>query len=337
MAMLWALFTVLAGGAQTLRNAMQRDLIEKLGVVGATHVRFLFGLPFALVFLAAMRLATGEPLPALRGGQWPMVLLAAGAQIIATALMLAAMRSKSFAVATAYTKTEPIIIALFGLVFLGERHGVQMALAILLATSGVLLTAIPRQDSAFSWQGLGFGLSSAAFFAVSALAFRSAIHALPTGGFGIRASTILVLGLFFQALLLSIWLLLCDRPVLIAIVRNWRRSLLAGFMGALASQFWFLAFALASAAAVRTLALVEVFYARIVSGRMFKDVPDPREGLALVLIVAGGGAAAPGLITPPLITPPLRAAARAAAERRRFHPRWKRFRRSPRSGPRRHR
>ena len=56
-------------------------------------------------------------------------------------------------------------------------------------------------------------------------------------------------------------------------------------MGALASQLWFLAFALASAAMVRTLALVEVFYARIISGRMFKEVPTGREGLGLLLIV----------------------------------------------------
>ncbi|MCZ8262181.1 MAG: EamA/RhaT family transporter, partial [Beijerinckiaceae bacterium] len=58
-------------------------------------------------------------------------------------------------------------------------------------------------------------------------------------------------------------------------------------MGAFASQFWFLGFALASAAQVRTLALVEVFFARLVSGKMFSEVPTRREGLGLVLIVAG--------------------------------------------------
>ena len=38
--------------------------------------------------------------------------------------------------------------------------------------------------------------------------------------------------------------------------------MLAGFMGAFASQFWFLAFALTAAANVRTLALVEVLFAQ---------------------------------------------------------------------------
>ena len=48
---LWAVFTVIAAFAQTLRNAMQRELTTSLGTVGATHVRFLFGLPFVLIFL----------------------------------------------------------------------------------------------------------------------------------------------------------------------------------------------------------------------------------------------------------------------------------------------
>ena len=52
-AVLWIPFTLLAAAGQTARNAMQRELTAALGTVGATHVRFLFGFPFALIFLAA--------------------------------------------------------------------------------------------------------------------------------------------------------------------------------------------------------------------------------------------------------------------------------------------
>ena len=62
-AMLWAVFTLIAAAAQTARNAMQRELTATLGTVGATHVRFLFGFPFALILLAGVMLATGEGLP----------------------------------------------------------------------------------------------------------------------------------------------------------------------------------------------------------------------------------------------------------------------------------
>ena len=51
----------------------------------------------------------------------------------------------------------------------------------------------------------------------------------------------------------------------------WRPSVFAGFMGALASQFWFLAFALATAASVRTLALVEVLFAQAISHFVFRQ------------------------------------------------------------------
>ena len=286
--MLWALFTVIAAASQTLRNALQRDLTAKLGVVGATHVRFLFGFPFALVFLGLMRLGTGEAIPSVSLSILPIVAIAALAQIGATGLMLAAMQSKSFVVTTAYTKTEPVLVALFGLVFLGEHLTLGMASAILIATAGVLLTAWPKEGMKdWSLPALSLGLASAALFAVSAVAFRAAIHALPSGGFGIRASTILAAGLLFQSVSLSIYLAVTNRAALVAILRLWRPSLVAGFMGAFASQFWFLGFALVPAAKVRTLALIEVFFARIVSGKMFSEKPSPREGAGLVLIVIG--------------------------------------------------
>ncbi len=230
--MLWAVFTVLAAAAQTARNAMQRDLVERVGVVGATHVRFLFGFPFALVFLAGMSWLTRDAVPEIPKHVLPVVLGAALSQIAATGLMLQAMRLKSFTVATAYTKTEPVLVALFGLVFLGEMLSPMAFSAIGIATVGVLLTAWPaKKGEGWSMEALGYGLVSAAFFALSAIGFRAGIHALPAGGFAIRASTVLALGLFMQASLLTIYLAILDRPALRAIISAWKPSLFAGFMG----------------------------------------------------------------------------------------------------------
>ena len=58
-------------------------------------------------------------------------------------------------------------------------------------------------------------------------------------------------------------------------------------MGAFASEFWFLAFAIASAANVRTLALVEVLFAQGVAKFVFKQPTTMREGLGIVLVVVG--------------------------------------------------
>ena len=78
-----------------------------------------------------------------------------------------------------------------------------------------------------------------------------------------------------------------EREVLFAIARAWRPSLFAGFMGALASQFWYLAFAIATAASVRTLALVEVLFAQAISRFVFGQPTSRREAAGIVLIVVG--------------------------------------------------
>jgi uncharacterized membrane protein len=57
-------------------------------------------------------------------------------------------------------------------------------------------------------------------------------------------------------------------------------------MGAIASLFWFLAFAIATAAKVRTLALIEVPFAQIVSGKIKQKV-SLREYAGMGLVIAG--------------------------------------------------
>ena len=283
---LWAVFTVIAAAAQTVRNATQRELTAQLGTVGATHVRFLFGFPFALVFLAAVLIATGADLPRPPPVFWPWVIDGALAQIAATALMLAAMNDRSFVVVYAYIKTEPVQVALFGLVFLGDAVTPAMAAAILIATTGVVVMAL-KPGTALDVRATLLGLAAGAMFALSAIGYRGAILSLGGPSYVLAATFTLAVGLLGQSIVLSLYLWLRDPVVLTAIVRHWRPSLFAGFMGALASQFWFLAFALASAASVRTLALVEVLFAQAIARFIFKQAMRPREALGIVLIVLG--------------------------------------------------
>ena len=283
---LWVLFTLIAAAAQTVRNATQRELTAQLGTVGATHVRFLFGFPFALVFLAGVTIALHAWPPSPPPIFWPWAALGALAQIAATALMLAAMSDRSFVVVYAYIKIEPVQAALFGLVFLGDTVSIGMAAAILIATAGVVLTAL-KPGAAMDLRATWLGLAAGAMFALSAVGYRGAILSLATSSYVIAATFTLTIGLLIQAGLLSLYLWLRDPTVLRAILRAWQPSLFAGFMGALASQFWFLAFALAAAASVRTLALVEVLFAQAISRFVFKQATTAREGMGIVLIVIG--------------------------------------------------
>ena len=284
---LWVLVTLMASSAQTLRNAMQRDLIGALGAVGAAQVRFLFGLPFAVLFLAGMLAATGLDAPPLKLANLLWTAFGAFSQVIATALMLAAMRTRSFVVAVAYTKTEPAQVALFGPVAFNETPTRSLIAAIAFAMIGVgLMSVRSRKELVSDWRSTAYGLASATFFAFAAIGFRSAVIGVETPSRALAASMILVVGLAIQSATLGLYLGVVDRAGARAILAAWRSSLFAGFMGALASQFWFIAFALTDAARVRTLALIEVPMAQVVSLKLFREPPSLRDGLGMALIVA---------------------------------------------------
>jgi drug/metabolite transporter (DMT)-like permease len=265
---LWAVFTIVAAFAQTLRNAMQRELTATLGTVGATHVRFLFGFPFALVFLGAIVLVTGLPLPRPVWAFWPWVLVGAFAQVAATALMLAAMGERSFVVTIAYIKTEPVQVALFGLLFLGDTVTWPMMAAILVATAGVLLMSTKPGGMVGGIKPTLIGLASGGMFALSAIGFRGAILTLHLPAYAMAATFTLTVGIALQAVLLSLYLGLRTPQVL----RN-----------------IFLTFALATAASVRTLALIEVVFAQIVARVAFGQRTSSREVMGMLLVAAGVG------------------------------------------------
>ena len=284
---LWAAFTLSASAAQTARNVMQRELTGALGALGASQVRFLFGLPFAILFFVGLRLATGVAAPAIGPAAAGFIVMGALAQIGGTALMLAAMRERSFVVVIAFTKTEAAQVALYALLFLGETPTVTLIGAIALATIGVFLMAGSGAEAARAgWRPIAMGLASATFFAFAAVGFRGAVTRMETPSIAMAATTVLVAGLAVQTAVLLVWLALFDRPGLKAILALWRASLVAGFMGALASQLWFVAFALTDAARVRTLALVEVLFAQAASQKLFRERPSRREWLGMALIVA---------------------------------------------------
>lgn len=285
--MIWVPVTLVAALAQTGRNAAQSGLTKVIGTLGATQVRFVFGLPFALAFLALVALVTGEA-PPFPGGAFGFVALGAVAQIGATALMLVTMGRANFAVTTAWLKTEPVVVALVSALVLGEVPSGASLAAIAVAVAGVLVMTVKPGTPLGELRAAGTGLVAAGLFGLSAVAFRGAILGLE-GGYLIRTSTALCWSLALQSGMLLVWLGLFDRAALGASFRVWRSSLWAGFLGAFASQFWFLGFAMTSAAHVRTLALVEVIFAQGIAMRRGQRL-TARQLLGMALVLAGVGA-----------------------------------------------
>lgn len=284
---LWIPVTVWAAFAQTVRNAAQRSLTAELGTLGATLVRFLYGLPFAILWLFLVVFHTGEskPAPTIVFICW--VLLGSVSQIVATALLLRTMQERNFALGVAYSKSEILLVALFGLAFLGDPITAPLIFAVASGTLGVLLLSPQGLTMGWATRPALLGLASGAGFALSAVGYRGATLALPDASFLMAAAFTLVAAQLLQTALLGGWLLARAPAVVGRALRAWRRSLLAGFMGAAASAGWFTAFAIEPAAQVRTLGLVELVFSYAVSRKLFRERLSRLELAGMALLALG--------------------------------------------------
>jgi drug/metabolite transporter (DMT)-like permease len=292
----WIPITIGAALAQTLRNAAQRHLTGDLGALGATLVRFFYGLPFAAAWLAVawLAVADGRPLPAVTPTFLGWTLIASLSQIAATALLLRCMQERNFALGVAYAKTELIQVAIFGLVLLGDRVSLVTVAAILVATAGVVLVSLPAGDRSLAAIARGWtsraallGIGSGAAFGIAAVGYRGAALALDTPSIVLAAAYSLVWAQTLQTILLGGWLAWRQPPVVVAVLRAWRVSMLAGAMGAIGSACWFTAMALEPVANVRTLGLIELYFSYLVSRRFFRERLRPAELVGFVLLALG--------------------------------------------------
>jgi len=290
--LLWIPSTLVAGSAQVLRNGMQARLTREIGTLGATQVRFVYGLPFALIFWLAAWAIVGGSLPRFTDASIGYALLGAVTQIAATALMLIAMAQRAFGVAYAYIKTEPVLVALFGVLLLGDHLDLLAWLGIVVTTAGILVISVdPRGWGSLvtEWKPMAIGIASGAFFGLASVAFRGAIVAMDGGGPFLRALTVMVVVLIVQCLLLGAWLAMRDRAAFFGSLRLWRQSIGAGFMGALATACWNVALSLTIAANVRTLGVGEMPIAGWLNHRISGTPLTSREWAGTLIVMAGIG------------------------------------------------
>ena len=291
---LWIPITIAAAFFQNVRSATQKHLKGVMGTTGATFVRFGFGVPFALLFVAGLNLFAGYALPAPNTAFVAWTLLGGATQIGATFLLIHLFSYRNFAVGTAYSRTEPAQAALFGLMFLGERVTTGVLAAIAISVVGVMLISVARVK--LSWRNLfasmasrnaAIGLASGTLFGIAAVAYRAASLSLGGPNFMMQAAVTLAATIVFQAAAMLVWMLWRDRPELGRIARAWRPSLLVGFVGATASFGWFMAMTLQQAAAVKALAQIEMLFTFASSIYFFKETINAAETIGCALIVFG--------------------------------------------------
>jgi drug/metabolite transporter (DMT)-like permease len=285
--MLWIPVTIAAACLQTGRNALQRDLIGPAGLAGATLVRFLFGLPFALALAAAALSFAPGYRPHLEAEFWIACAAGAAAQVAATAALLAAMRRAGFALGTVFQLSGIPLAGLIGLA-LGDRLSPWRWLGLGLTCAALAVLAWPRRErQAGGALAALMGLAAGLGFAVAANAYRQAALGLGGGHAFVAAQITLVSVQGLQSAVLIAGLAAFDRPALAAVVRSWRASLGAGALATAASSLWFTAFALAPARPVRAVGAIEAPVAAAIGRHRFAERPSVRQLLASAAVLAG--------------------------------------------------
>lgn len=291
MPLAWIPITVTAAAAQALRTALQRHLKGRLSTNGAAFTRFLFGMPFAVVYLGLLLAGGVGELPVPGTAFWFWVLLAGLSQIVATSVQLHVMAARNFAMGVAYAKTEVVQAAVFEVVFLGAVVTGPGALGIALATFAIMVMSLVRTArpgwgllAGWSEPTALLGLAAGGLFGIAAVGFRAASISLEHPSAYLAAAFTLVVSTAVQTVVMGVFLAVGERGELRRVFQHAPTGALVGAASALGSACWFTAFTLQIAAYVRTLGLVELVFTLLISLYAFRERPSRAELLGLALL-----------------------------------------------------
>ena len=286
--LLWIPATIAASALQVARNGLQRGLVPSAGPWGATLVRFLFGLPFSIVFVLLAAFFTPAARPHFTEAFWIGATTGAATQVLATAALLVAMRRAGFAVGTALQQSSLPLAAILGLIIFHDQLTAFAWTGVAITTAGLAVLTWPKGATGEKpLSGAMFGLVSGLFFGFSLNAVRHATMAMEPHHPVYAAVASVAVVQAMQASVLTLWLALRDRKALAAVAKGWRESLLAGLCGACASAGWFFALALAPAAPVRAVGVIEAPFAAVAGRRFFAEKLHARQILAGVAVIIG--------------------------------------------------
>ena len=291
---IWLPATLIAGATQAWRTAVQRRVSQSLSVNGAGLVRYLYGLPFALLLLGGYRLLSGGQMPS-PDPKFLLFCIGGGlAQIIATNLLIMAFAHRNFVVGTAYSKTEAVQGAIMSFLLMGERLSPLAWAGIGCGVMGVMLlsTGGKRMGPADFLKALGqpaaqTGIASGFFFALTAIGIRRATQEVGGPDPVMAALIVLVVTVTLQTLMQGSWLLLREAGEMRKVIASWRVSGQVGMLSAVGSACWFTGFATAPVALVRIVGQIEVAFT-LGFGHFYLSERMSRSEIMGLLLVVGG-------------------------------------------------
>jgi drug/metabolite transporter (DMT)-like permease len=289
---LWIPLTIGAAFFQNIRSALQRHLSGKISTLGAAYVRFLYALPIALIYLYGLSTYLDQPLPDISPEFLMYSLLGGICQILFTVFLLWLFSFKNFAVGTTLSKLETVMVAIFGLLLLGDRLTSSVVIAIAISALGLIILSLGQSKLTLAntltglWQkSTLIGLICAAWLGLSVVLFRAASLSLQLDQFLMAASFTLFIVLVLQTLIMGFLLALREFEEFKKVFIYWRPACLVGISGGLASIGWFSAFTLQNASYVRALGQIELIFTFILTVFLFREKVSKAEIIGIVLIM----------------------------------------------------
>ncbi|MHA3983497.1 DMT family transporter [Acinetobacter venetianus] len=286
MAFTWILFTIMAAFMQAWRNAFQKQLSTSVDAYGTTLARFLFSPLFAFSYLAFLYVQ--KPVTAVvhfSDKFWFYIVIAGVSQIFATALMVMLFQQKNYAIGVGLAKSEAILAAIVGVIFLQEHLTTWGWVGVLIGAVAVFLLSKGRQHTELSVKTLMIGLGSGLCFAITSLLVREASLELTMLPFLHRAAWVLCCLISFQCIIMLLYLGIFSRETL---YRMWQRLGLVfkvSVCSFLASVGWFSAMSMQTVAIVKTLGQVEILFSLLISAFFFKEKLAKTDHLGLWLVI----------------------------------------------------
>lgn len=295
IAPIWLPAALIGGALQAWRTAVQRRVSRTLSINAAGLVRYLYGLPVAVLLVIAYEAVFARtPFPAL--GVWfvPFCLGGGLAQIIATNLLLMAFGERNFVVGTAYSKTEAVQSALLSVFLLGDHLSLPTWVGIGFGVAGVMVlsTGGKRMAAGAFLRALGqpaarYGIASGFMFALTTIGIRAATQAVATPDHIRAALIVLATTVAAQTVAQGAYLLLRERDQVVRVFSEWRVAGQVGLMSSVASACWFTGFASAPVALVRIVGQIEVAFTMAFAHFYLGEKTSRSEILGLILVAIG--------------------------------------------------
>ena len=291
---IWIAISVAAALLQCWRTALQQKLRALLSVNGAGFVRYLYGMPTALVLFLAALMITGASMPVPNARFLLFCALGGLGQIVATNLLIMSFGYRNFIVGTAYSKTETIQSGIIALLVLNEQllplawagMGLGLLGILILSLSGRGLNA--RELLAATLQPAALcGLGSGFIFALTVVFIKLANQALPHPDVVIRALFGVVVSNTMQIVMQGGWLWWREPGQMRKTLATWRSSMWVGIMTGCGSACWFIGFAIADVARVRSVGQVEIVFTLLFSHFYLKEGLKRTDIAGLALVVLG--------------------------------------------------